>query len=280
MNIENKKQIATILLAVGLGLVAVFLTSQYVQTTLQQQAKTLVKEYQQQSALMKKEMEITKKELEKLYQRQEALAKQVQEQPKVVVRAEPEKPKQAVDKTAFSIITPPGKRAITVQVDTLSAVGGLVSPGDFVDLIAHLKVPEEGDPGKIREVTTILFQDIQVLAVGVNFTPMGGVEFYANQQKAQALNVTFAVTPEEAGLLTFALGNGRIRLSLRSPTEEGRQHLQVASWDALSNYLLDQQGTELQVPKPSSPKEEAKKEPSVEEEPAPTIQIFRGGKEL
>jgi Flp pilus assembly protein CpaB len=289
MNIENKKQIATVLLAVGLGLVAVFLTSQYVQTTLQQQTKTLVKEYQQQGAAVKKELEITKKELEKLYQRQEALAKQLKEQPKVIIKEEAQVPgKPPIDKTVFSVVTPPGKRALTVQIDALSAVGGLTSPGDFVDVIAHLKIPEETaekGKGKVQEVTTVLFQDIQVLAVGTNFMPVGGAELYENQQKARALNVTLAVTPEEAGLLAFVLSNGKIQLSLRSPAgEEGRQHLQVASWGALSDYVLDQQGTELHVPKPkkkeSVDEEDPKKEEPKEEEMKPKIRIFRGGREL
>ncbi|MBI5023697.1 MAG: hypothetical protein HZC18_01685 [Candidatus Omnitrophica bacterium] len=54
MNIENKKQIATILLAVGLGLVATFLTSQYVQNNIAQQTKILAKEYTQQTTALQK----------------------------------------------------------------------------------------------------------------------------------------------------------------------------------------------------------------------------------
>ncbi len=285
MNIENKKQIATILLAVGLGLVATFLTSQYVQNNIAQQTKALAKEYTQQTAALQKEVEINKKQVEALIQKQEMLAKQIQSQPKVAVPADGKGPQQPVPPEAFSVIMPPGKRAVTIQVDTLSAVGGLISPGDFVDVIATLRVPEEinAEKAKTKEVITVLFQSLQVLAVGALFKPAGGTELYENRQKARSVNVTLAVSPEEAALLTFAETNGKLQLSLRSPTEQDRQLLQVASWDTLADYILDKQGTDLRVP--AEPQEEPpapaqKSEEKKEEKPKSNIQIFRAGKEL
>ena len=150
MNIENKKQIATIFLAVGLGLVATFLTGQYVQNNIAQQTKALAKEYTQQTGALKKELEFNKKELDALIQKHESLVKQVQSQPKVVVQAGGEKARQPVSQDAFSIVMPPGKRALTIQVDMLSAVGGLITPGDFVDVIASLRIPEEFNAEKVK----------------------------------------------------------------------------------------------------------------------------------
>ena len=284
MNIENKKQIATILLAVGLGLAATFLTSQYVQNNIAQQTKLLAKEYTQQTAALQKEVEINKRQVETLLQKQEMLARQVQSQPKVVVQGDKGQ-QQLVSQEAFSIVMPPGKRAVTIQVDTLSAVGGLISPGDFVDVIASLRVPEEinAEKAKTKEVITVLFQNLQVLAVGVLFKPAGGTELYENRQKSKSVNVTLAVSPEEAALLTFAETNGKLQLSLRSPTEQDRQLLQVASWDTLADYILDKQGTDLHVPgeqkeEPAAPA--TKSEEKKDEKPKSTIQIFRAGKEL
>ena len=57
MNIENKKQFITILLAVGLGLVAAFLTSQYVQGNIKAQTKQLANEYAKQNAGFAQEIE-------------------------------------------------------------------------------------------------------------------------------------------------------------------------------------------------------------------------------
>ena len=283
MNIENKKQIATILLAIGLGLVATYLTSLYIQNNIVQQTKALAKEYTQQTAALKKEVELNKKEVEALLQKHQALVQQVQSQPKVAAQAGV-KGQQPVPQEAFSIVMPPGKRALTIQVDMLSAVGGLITPGDFVDVIASLRIPEElnAEKAKTKEVVTVLFQNLQVLAVGALFKPMGGAELYENRQKSRSVNVTLAVSPEEAGLLTFAESNGKLQLTLRSSTEQDRQLLQVASWDTLADYILDKQGTDLRVPT------EAKEEPAVpaeksekkEEKPKSNIRIFRAGKEL
>jgi Flp pilus assembly protein CpaB len=282
MNIENKKQIATILLAVGLGLVATFLTGQYVQNNIAQQTKALATEYKQQTAALQKEVEINKKQVEALLQKQEMLAKQIQSQPKVAAPAGA-KGQPPVSPEAFSVVMPPGKRALTIQVDTLSAVGGLISPGDFVDVIASLRVPEEinAEKAKTKEVITVLFQNLQVLAVGSLFKPAGGAELYESRQKSKSVNVTLAVSPEEAALLTFAETNGKLQLSLRSPAEQDRQLLQVASWDTLADYILDKQGTDLRVP--AEPQEEVpaqKPGEKKEEKPKSNIQIFRAGKEL
>lgn len=281
MNIENKKQIATILLAVGLGLVATFLTSQYVQNNIAQQTKIFAKEYTQQTAALQKELELNKRELSALGQKHEMLVAQVQSQPKVVVQAGGEKAQQLAPQDAFSVLMPPDKRAMTLRVDTLLAVGGLISPGDFVDVIAVLRVPEDPDaPAKTKDVTTVLFQNLQVLAVGALFQPVGGTELYEIRQNAPALNITLAVSPEEAGLLTFAQANGKLQLSLRSSTEKDRQMLQVASWDALSGYVLDKQGTELPVPYVADEPHTAPKSEEKKGKPKSDIKIFRAGREL
>jgi Flp pilus assembly protein CpaB len=288
MNIENKKQLATILLAVGLGLVAAMLMSKVVSDKVEEQTKIIAKEYQGRNAALVQEMDKTKAQLQKLAQDQAALAKKVAQQPQVVQASSTAAPegKPKVAEAAFSLRTPPGKRAITINIDALSAVGGLVNAGDFVDIIAQLNVPDESDPKskKTDTVTTVLFQNIQVLAVGTNYNPLGETPAYELQQQARQLYVTLAVNPQEAGLLTFAQSNGKLQLSLRSPAEsEDRILQQVASWDALADFVLEHQGTELRLSKPKpevtvEETEEIKEEK--EEEVKPAIQIFRGGREL
>jgi len=292
MNIENKKQLATILLAVGLGLVAAMLMSKVVSDKVDQQTKIIAKEYQGRSAALVKEMDVTKRTLDKLTKDHAALAKKVAQQPKVIQQIAPPTPqkKPLVQKTAFSLRTPPGKRALTIMIKTLSAVGGLINPGDYVDIIAHLNLPDEAGKakkkGKTDRVTTVLFQNIQVLAVGTNFNPQGELPPYEMQQKTASLHVTLAVSPEEAGLLTFAQSRGEFQLSLRSPAETQDKILQqVSSWDALADFVLETQGTELRLPKRKratikAGKTEKVEEVEEEEEAKPFIQIFRGGREL
>ena len=294
MNIENKKQVATILLAVGLGLVASILMSKVVSDQINEQTKAIAKDYQVKSAVLVKEIEATKKDLRKLAQDYAALTKKVEARP---VRTAATQAKAPVQRTAFSLRTPPGKRAITMSINSLSAVGGLVNPGDYVDIIAHLDLPDEGSKKKVKvkvktkakargkskveekeKLITVLFQNIQVLAVGTNYDPLGAIPPYEEQKNLKDLNVTFAVSPEEAGLLTFAQAHGSLQLTLRSPAEtQDRVLQQVASWDALSEFVLERQGTELRIPKKTTPKKVGSKEVK---ELKPFIQIFRGGREL
>ena len=115
MNIENKKQFATILLAVGLGLVAAMLMSKVVSDKVEEQTRIIAKEYQGRSAALVKELDATKQTLKKLAKDHAALAKRVAEQPKIIQQAAaPEQQQPSVQETAFSLRTPPGKRAVTI----------------------------------------------------------------------------------------------------------------------------------------------------------------------
>src|SRR3990172_5895795 len=60
----------------------------------------------------------------------------------------------------LSFVIPSGKRAFSIQVTESSAVGGLVLPGDLVDVIA---IFDGGDVGVDKAVT--LLQNVEVLAV-------------------------------------------------------------------------------------------------------------------
>jgi len=290
MNIENKKQFATILLAVGLGLIAALLTSQFVQNKIEEQKEFLARDLQKKNAALIQQMDLMGKELKKVQQDQETIAK-MQQQMRIDQAAQARQvqsgvQKPAIQMAAFSVRTPPGKRAVTINIDSLAAVGGLVNPGDFVDIIARLRIPDdqEEDRKAVNDVTTVLFQNVQVLAVGTNFKPLSNEPAYDMQQKSKTLNVTLAVSPEEAGLLSFAGTNGTFTLALRAPVEEGNSRVQVASWNTLAEFVKDQQGTDLTVPQSKATVEAVEKfSPSggiSVEMGGPSIQIFRGGQEL
>jgi len=171
------------------------------------------------------------------------------------------------------------------MIDSLSAVGGNINPGDFVDIVGHLEIE---DPRKIPEpvrtrkpneeekkdtLSTIVFQNIQVLAVGANLQAPGTPQQQAQAaQQARSLNVTFALSPEEVGLLSFVERNGKMQLALRGPAETETEMVQVSSWTSLADYLFEKQGTELMIPQ-----NRADLEAIDIEEVKPQIQIFRQG---
>ncbi|NPV28910.1 MAG: Flp pilus assembly protein CpaB [Firmicutes bacterium] len=126
-------------------------------------------------------------------------------------------------KAGLSFLVPPGKRAVTVAADEVTAVGWHVQPGDRVDVIGTVEVPMPGktEPGKRedRVITIVALQDVEVLAVGKN---LEFVREQGKEKKVEVKTVTLAVTPEEAKPLVLADEEGTIRLALRSPVEKGK----------------------------------------------------------
>lgn len=306
MNLENKKQVAILSIAVGLGVVAVAIMGKVVAQMVEKEREAITAEMQKKNAVVINELELVKDEMRKMVAQQQQLAQQQQQiKEQAIAAAEEASRKKAaeaaggvIDSTVFAMMTPPGKRAITIEIESLSAVGGLVNPGDFVDVIAHLEVPimgsmnsrslkdldeDDGDDKdkKKNTVTTVLFQNVQVLAVGANFKPVGNSLVYEAQTKAKMLNVTLALDPDQAPLITFAKQNGELQLSLRSPSEKSKHLLEVASWDAISQYVLDHQGTELDVPSQQTFSPDIKTSGEAKTgEVKPFIQIYRGGQAL
>ena len=102
----------------------------------------------------------------------------------------------------------PGKRAAAVAVDAASAVGGLIAPGDFVDvLFVSMNQAEEDEP-----YAAMLFPAIHVVAVDQRLIRGKGNE--GNNQNIRT--VILELTPDEVQKLTLAEKSGKIILSLRS----------------------------------------------------------------
>ncbi len=290
MNLETKKQVAILALAVGLGVVAAFGMSQYVQSRISQETKRLAKEYQKKYPVLLDQMDLMKRKINQLSARQEAIVRQQQESSKRIAAQRTGTVNPVVPMSSFSVRTPLGKRAVTIQIDSLSAVGGLINPGDFVDVIANLKVPaERNNPkSKKRETSVVLFQNVQILSVGTNFNPVGSKPAYINQAKARSLRVTLALDPQQIGFLTFAQRHGKLQLALRSPAEHNTKITQVPTWDSLSKYILKHQGTKISIPNKERKKIKRSKKkkrikpvliPEKKEEARPLIKIFKRGTE-
>ncbi len=268
MTNEDKKKIIVIVLAVVVGLIATILVGNHIQNELNKKTQELSKEFEKNVKPLQQEVENLRHEVADVKSNAASqIAAALAQQPKgVQAPAAPPPP------TSLAVKTPPGKRAVTIQIDSLSAVGGLINPGDFVDILAKLTVPKDvAGTGPTEAVTAMVFQNIQVLAIGTNLSNAG---MYDIQNKAGNLYVTLAMDPEEAGLMAFVQQNGKVQLALRSPSETQAYMLQASSWQTLSNYLLEKQGTTISAPKPKAVVEPAA------EEVKPYIEIFRGGRQL
>ena len=114
--------------------------------------------------------------------------------------------------SALPVRLKPGMRAVSIPIDRVKGVSGLIQPGDSVDVIA---VPPQRGNASPGQAVTIL-RGIRVLAVG---DALEDVSATPSPQEEAAATVTLEVNPKQADLLAWADANANIRLALRSPRE-------------------------------------------------------------
>ncbi len=102
---------------------------------------------------------------------------------------------------------PDGMRAFSISSDRLRAVGGLLQPGDHVDVIAVKAGHETGVP---------ILRGALILAINTTMETVGATPSADNTNPA---TVTLAVTPHQADLLAMADTSSSLRLALRNPKE-------------------------------------------------------------
>ena len=109
-----------------------------------------------------------------------------------------------------------GMRAITIHADQTASFGGLVRPGDRVDVL--LTLDRSGTSGGER-VTVPLLQNLLVLAAGQDTGAMQRPTSSSVRTPVTVNQVTLSVSIEQAQLLAFSGERGRLTLVLRNPDD-------------------------------------------------------------
>jgi pilus assembly protein CpaB len=118
-------------------------------------------------------------------------------------------------------VIPPGKRAISIEINEFSGVGGMLIPGCHVDVLATVQGENGGEM-----ISRTIVQDIQVSAVGqrmINQPPPpanGNPDEKRNDGPQVVRSVTLLATPAEAEAIELASASGRPRLVLRSGADK------------------------------------------------------------
>ena len=115
------------------------------------------------------------------------------------------------DRGFLAVVLKPGMRAVSVAVDQIADVSGFIFPGDRVDLLVTLSLPNQAANGngyQHKAAETVL-RDIRVLAIDQRLDSKDG-------QPVVARTVTLEVTPKESEVVTLAADIGKLALSLRS----------------------------------------------------------------
>lgn len=110
----------------------------------------------------------------------------------------------------MSYRVPDGMRAVTIQVDEYSGVGGYLKTGDRVDILAEFDLMSKQSVDR-TPTSMMLLQNIEVLAAGSNTS---------SNSKTTSGSVTLAVKPEDTLKLHLACTSGKIRLILRYPLDK------------------------------------------------------------
>lgn len=176
--------------------------------------------------------------------------------------------------SSLAMATPIGKRAITISVDNLSALVGMIKPGDYVDVISMLPVPTQTPDGKtVTEVVTVpLFQNVLILAVGQDTTAPVAAETsrYSKEERKEIPSlITLALTPQEVNFIAFVQEQGKLRLVLRSPADSQIQPVQPASWETIFRYVMPQMPQAQQQGAAGQALEQKKK-------PTSYVEVYRG----
>jgi len=108
-----------------------------------------------------------------------------------------------------------GLRAVTIPIDHVKGVAGLIETGDRVDVIA-IQAPRGDLPPRARTI----MRGINVLALGSTFGPTTNAS--PSPDAGNQTTATLEVTPQQADLLAVADVNTVLRLALRSPDEAVR----------------------------------------------------------
>lgn len=105
----------------------------------------------------------------------------------------------------------PGMRAVSISIDKVKGVSGLIEPGDRVDVVA---IPPKSTA--VPPPAATILRGIRVLAVG----PLLENTSATPPPEAQiSTTITLEVTPKQVDLLEMADLNTVLRLALRSPRE-------------------------------------------------------------
>ena len=105
----------------------------------------------------------------------------------------------------------PGRRAVTVPVDDISSIAGLVKPGDRIDLLVSIK-------RNTRTTLMPLLQRAEVLATGTRTDSRAATDSAGENRTYNTM--TLDVSPEDARRIFAAREIGRLTAVLRTAADE------------------------------------------------------------
>jgi pilus assembly protein CpaB len=136
---------------------------------------------------------------------------------------------EGADSSTFATKVRDGVRAMTVAVDEVNSLSGLLQPGDRIDLFFTARPPGNGGASRPPERTALLMQNVLLLATGRQVRPAiadGGQPGVSRTYST----VTIEASPVDAQRLILAQKAGSLTAVLRGPSD--KSPLMAATMDS------------------------------------------------
>lgn len=152
------------------------------------------------------------------------------------------------DRGFLAAVLGAGMRAVTIGVDPVSGLSGLVWPGDHVDVVLTQAIDDKDQPIERRISGETVLSDVRVIAVDQQLVE-GAQSTLANSAAVGGSNrtVTLEATPFDAERVAVAARLGRLSLLIRSAADDvpglASQAPRTAWSGDVSAALPDKRGT-------------------------------------
>ncbi len=167
---------------------------------------------------------------------------------------------------------PEGQRAIAISVDDVVSAGGLLQPGDRVDVVTAFRRSDKDAP-----VALVMLRDVPVLAVHGSLS--GGAEDGDEAARRRNNTAVLSVPEDRVSALMLASSEGKVRLAVvagengeapagaEQPPTDGEQTLAAAEEPEQKPFYFDDFFPERK-----------KSEPAAAPRPSPgqRVQVFEG----
>jgi pilus assembly protein CpaB len=184
------------------------------------------------------------------------------------------------DRGFLASVILPGHRAIAIAVEAATAAGGLIWPGDRVDVILTQELRDDSVPLGQRVLSETILTDARILSTDQTLAPASQAPAATETTPARPVipaTVTLEVTPAEAERVTVGGTLGKLHLTLRAVAAETGTPPPPATW--ASSVSPGLASVRVQPPAARSAAPLAPAPPSPVRANAEAVRIYRGSAE-
>jgi pilus assembly protein CpaB len=137
----------------------------------------------------------------------------------------------------LAVVLTPGNLAMSIGVDPSQSLGGLIMPGDHVDVLLTQAFSEQATDAPHRTVGETILRDIRVIAVDQTLSALDkpvalGAAIGVVDQRGTPRTLTLDVTGQQAQTLLVASQLGKIGIAVRALGGGAAQPEEAPTWAA------------------------------------------------